>query len=183
MKIFAELITLPSSRRMLIEILTQDVTILFTPGSVVNLGHYGLHLRIGFIVAVIETNRIEAIAEVAQVSEQANGADRPLSQSFLYKVPHSLLEWYSRITQVIPPAEIGEINPIVRPKNILMEQSRQFLQVEEHKENTIAKGVPHRQEATVANVPLVDAALRVHRDFPKCSHTARALFTPSSWKP
>ena len=148
-----------------------------------NLGHYGLHLLIGFIVAVIETNRIETIAEVAHVSEHANGTDRPLSKSLVYKVADSLLQWNSRITQVIPTAQISEINPIVRPENIAVEQSRQFLQIDKHKENTIAKRVFHRTEATVANVPLVNAALKVHRDFPKCSHTAKALFTPSSWKP
>jgi hypothetical protein len=78
-KIFAKLITLPPSSRMLIEFFSQDVTILFTPGGVVNLSHYGLHLLIGFIVAIKETDRIEAIAEVAQVSEHANGTGRPLS--------------------------------------------------------------------------------------------------------
>jgi hypothetical protein len=35
----------------------------------------------------------------------------------------------------------------------------------------------------VADVTLVDAAIHVYRVFPKCSHTARALLTPSSWKP
>ncbi len=89
---------------MLIEFFAQDVTILFTPGGVVNLGHYGLHLLIGFIVAIIETNRIEAIAEVAQVSEHANGTGRPLPQSFVHKVSDGLLQRNSRIAQVISTA-------------------------------------------------------------------------------
>ena len=113
MKNFAKLITLPPFGRMLIELFAQDVTILFTPGGVVNLSHYGLHLLIGFIVAIIETNRIEAIAEVTQVSEHANGASRPLLQSFAHKVSDGLLKWNSRIAQVISTAKICEINPIV----------------------------------------------------------------------
>jgi hypothetical protein len=44
---------------------------------------------------------------------------------------------------------------------MFVEQSWQFLQVEEHKENTIAKGVLHRSKAAVANVTLVDAAIHV----------------------
>jgi len=49
----------------------------------------------------------------------------------------------------------------MRPEKVAMEQSRQFLQVEEHKENTVAKGVHHRTEATVADVTLVDTAIHV----------------------
>jgi hypothetical protein len=77
-EIFAKLITFPPFGRVLIELFTQNVTIFFSPRGVVNLSHYGLHLLIGFIVAIIETNRIEAIAEIAQVSKQANGTGRPL---------------------------------------------------------------------------------------------------------
>jgi hypothetical protein len=104
MKNFAKLITLPPFGRMLIELLSQNVTILFAPGGVVNLSHYGLHLFIGFIVAIIETNRIEAIAEIAQVSEHANGTGRPLPQSFVHKVPDGSLQWNSWISQVISTA-------------------------------------------------------------------------------
>ncbi len=180
MKGLVETVASPRFNGVLIEAFTKGVAMFLPPWGVVDLCNDGLHMAVPLIVAEVETHGIEAVAEVPEVGQEADGSRGSCSCSFLDQVPHCSAQWDPGIAQMIPPSEVGQIDAFGRPKPAFLKQPWEFGQVQVHHEQPISETVFNGAEAAMTHPAFVDAAVHDQRPFPKCSHTESALFTPSS---
>ena len=124
-----------------------------------NFDNDGFDRGIGRIVAIIETGRIEAVAEVSQVGQHTDRSLRSLTEMFPNKLRNGLGERNFRIPEMIPAAEAGQIEAFVCPQWMNMKKGRQLFQIEKHEKQAILKHVGSRPESPVPDRALVYATM------------------------
>jgi spermidine/putrescine transport system ATP-binding protein len=176
----------------------QHVGMPLVPGRVGDLRHDRLDGLPGRVVDVVQADRVEVVAEVAQVREQPDRAPRPHARLALDGVAYRLVQRLARVAVEILPAEPADGGSARRPEPVPVEEPGQFREVDEREEDTVAELVAARAEAPVADPAGIEAA--VHRArcegsrIGACAGGApvaaakswsaqSALTTPSSWNP
>ena len=168
----------------------EHVAVLFAPRGVVDFGNDELERAVGGIEAVVETDRVEAVAEVARVREQADWPAWTHAGVACDAIAHRALQGHLRRAQVLATLDPSYCRALRRPQPMTIEQGREFVEVEIQLADTIAETVRVRQAPLVMHRAFVDAAFQVallaavHAAIPtasaKRSHTRSALHTPSS---
>lgn len=138
----------------------EHVAMTLVPGRVVDFGDDGMQLFAIGLEAIIEGHRIEAVAEVAQVGQHADGAVRRGAGFLLHQSNYGLLQRAGRVAQIIFAPEPGQIAFAARPETGVLKKLRQFIQIEVHHEAAIAERMRQRQKAAVAHAAGVDGAVR-----------------------
>jgi len=131
----------PVIKGMLIVCGTQYITMALSPGRIMNLHNDGFDRPIRLIVAIIETGRIETVAEISQMGQQADGSLRSLTEMVFNKIRYCMIQRNSRITEVIPAAKAGQIEPFVSPQGMDIKKCGQFGQIEQHEKQPVLKHV------------------------------------------
>ena len=85
----------------LVQAITQHIRMPFFPRRIGDLGDNGFDTGIGHIETVVEADRVEAVAEGAQVSEKANRSARSGAGLAFHQIAHCLVEWHLRIAEVV----------------------------------------------------------------------------------
>jgi hypothetical protein len=104
--------------------------VLLVPGGVVDFRNNCLHVLPGAVEAIVETDRIEAEPEIAQVRKDADRALGVITEPVCNQISHRPVERYSRVPQVIPPPEIGCRHPMAGPQPSAVENAGQFGQIQ-----------------------------------------------------
>ena len=78
--------------------------------------------------------------------------------------------------------KLAQFEALHRPEPSAVEDVIEFRQVKVEEKQAVAEFVDGMGGPAMADPAGVEAALH-QSPFPKCRHTARALLTPSSWKP
>ena len=105
------------------------ITVLLSPGGVVDLGNNILNSPAGRIPAKIKTDRIHAVAKVSKMREQSN---RPLGRATPFAFDQCRYRGFERllrITQVIPPTKPRQCGSRCRPQPVPIEELGQFINV------------------------------------------------------
>src|ERR1700761_2680148 len=85
----------------------QYVGVSLPPGYVLDLGDDSLDPPTGGVEAVVEADRVEAVAEVTQAGEEADRAGRAGRAGSLDGVVDALVERTRRVAEVVGAAEAG----------------------------------------------------------------------------
>ncbi|MCW0417700.1 hypothetical protein NB689_003454 [Xanthomonas sacchari] len=189
----------------------QHVGVALPPRRVGDLGHDAVQALLR-VVAVVERDRIEAMAEVAQVGEHAHRAQRTLAGVLLHAVAHRFVQRLRGVAQVVAAAELGQVAPVHRPQPAPREYLLQFVQVQVQQEQRVAErqrfrrvtAMPHPAGVHRAVQAMQGRARRRRRcrdgasrrgghgstahqrhdqGTPSAAATSTALRRPSSWKP
>ena len=134
---------------------------LFAPGSVIDFSNNDLDFGVGGVKTVVETHRIETVAKITQMGQQANRAGRLFTGSLSNQVAHRLIKRYLGITQVIAAPESGQCRSTGGPKPSAMKYAGELSQIQIHKEKPIAERVRARGKTPVFKPPVINRA--VHR--------------------
>src|SRR4029450_12342748 len=86
----------------------EHVTMALAPRRVGNLGHDRAELAIVLVEAEIEADRIETVAEIAQMRQQPYRSVRALAGVLGDALPDRLAQVDRRITEVIGAVETGD---------------------------------------------------------------------------
>ena len=145
------------------------------------------------IVEVVEADRIEAAAEVAQVGEQAHRALRPVAGALLDQSPGGLGQRDVGVPEVVGAAEPHRRRAPRRVEGMAVEQVRELVEIEQGHEDPVAERVldrlrsagdepSPRRSPSCSRSDLQRLELRAARDsFRVSGSQARsALHTPSS---
>ncbi len=177
----------------------QHVAVPLAPRRVGDLREHGFQRGAIGLEAVVEAHRVEDVARVAQVGEQADRSLRAVSQLPLHAVTHRLGQRLVVRRQVVAAMECGQIAVFHRPQRAPIEHAVEFVQVQVELRHAVAERVRSGRVTAVPNPAFVNGAGE------RCGHTgitsaprtrctscvcasnastsARALRIPSSWKP
>ena len=87
--------------------LGQNVTVLLAPGGIVDFGNNDLDLVTGFVEAVIETDRVEPVAEIAQVGKESYRSLQCHAGFICNQPAHSCRQFDSLVAEMILAPEPG----------------------------------------------------------------------------
>ena len=176
----------------------EDIRMTLSPGNVLDVGDDRLDPAAGAVEAVVEADRVEGVAEVAQAGEQADRAGGAGAGRGLDGVERALGERAPRVAEEVGAPEPGRRRSAGREQREGIEHLRQLDEVEVHEEEPVAKAVLDRLEAPVPDPALVHGR-GAHAAIASTSGAGRlvgrtaaaaisaqarmALSTPSSWKP
>ena len=119
----------------------EHVAGLLAPWRVVDLCHDVLHTRPAGIEAVVETHGVEAVAEVGQMSEKANGTHRAMAGSLLDEIRHRFAKWLCCRPQVIASPKDGDSAWLGGKGPPMARTFLDFVQIEIRHEQPVAKTV------------------------------------------
>ena len=143
----------PTPARVLIHAFRENIAVLFSPRGIVDFGHGGLHVPVLPVVKVIETDRVEAMAEIAQMGQESDRTPGSTADPLLDEIPHGMVQGYTGVPQMIPSPQVGQVNPIHRPEPCSPEKTRQLLKVQIHHEQPVLEVVLHGRESPVPDLP------------------------------
>ena len=119
----------------------QHVGMSLLPRRVGDLGDDDVEAAAVGFVAVVEADRIEAVAEVAQMGEQA---DRPFgnpADGLGHARTNGSLEWRGRIAEEVAATEFGKVATIDRPEPATLEDAVEFAEIEKQHGHAVAEGM------------------------------------------
>jgi hypothetical protein len=180
MKNLFETVATPMINGMFVVRITEHITMVLPPRSIVDFNHNGFDCDIGSVVAVIKAGRIEAISKISQMGQQTNRPVRSVPDVCFNKISNSGIHGRERIAEMIFPAKIRNIESLVGPQRVDIEKRGQLLKIEVHKKQPILKHVRPGPKAPMPYSAFIYGTLYHDNVFPKCLQTDRALFTPSS---
>jgi hypothetical protein len=140
---------------MLIELLSQHITVHFSPRGIVDFCHDGLHLTAFPVEAVKETDGIEAVTKVSQVCEKADGSFRALSQSAFHQISYSPIHGNPGISKVVSPPEVCDVDAVTRPQPPSFEKPGQLIEIQVQHEKPVLEPVDHGIKTAMAHPTLI----------------------------
>ena len=163
----------------------EDVADLLAPGGVGDFGDQRLDLRAVGREAVVDADRVDAVAEIAQMGQQADRALRAAAGLPFRQIAHVSIQRHAGVAEMILAAEPGQRRSTGRPQPAALEHGFEFRQIEVDHEQVVTEFVPAREKAPVPDVAEVEATVHaaIRGDSSRPRATASPLFTPSSWKP
>ena len=138
----------------------QHIGVALMPGRIGDLRHDGLQPISRGVVDIVETDRIGGEPEIAQMGQQADGAGWSSTGPLFDEIAHGSIERYARVTEIVGASEPGERGSSRGPEPAVVEQRREFGEVDPGHEEPIAESVPARPEAAMADVSGVQGAVR-----------------------
>lgn len=187
----------------------QHVGVALLPGRVGDLGNDPAQAVVT-IEAVVEADRIEHMAEVAQMREQADRTVRALAGVGLHAIAHCFIQWNSWVAEIIAATELRQVGAPYRPQPTLRKHPIQFGQIQIHQKQLVAEiqrfwrkpAVPHptgidraaQRGRHAAGATALGRGQRHrigagfaqqlhHHGTPRPCATSTPLRRPSSWKP
>ncbi len=179
------------------EIDRQHMHVALVPRRVGDLGHDRIDGVPARGEAVVETDGIERVARVPQMSEQAHRTQRLSPGMPRHALSDGLVERQRGRPQIVAAPKFRDVAAIHRPEPAIGEQAVELIEIDVELGNAVAKRVRSRRVAAVPDHALVDGAGelrlalahsaasatgRLQRE-PSASATSRALRKPSSWNP
>lgn len=149
----------------------QNVAVLLIPGGVAHFCDDRFHLLLVRFEAIVETNRVETVTEVTEVSEKANRTLGNPTGLFLNQFLNRFFEGQLRCSGVVFPSKLGQVESSSRPEPSTSKDFLQLIQVQIHHENPIVEGVPPGRKATVPNCSFVNTAVHASRVFLQIAYT------------
>ena len=151
----------------------QHVRMALLPGRVGDLRDEGLDASIGGVEHVIEADRVEAMAEVAQMGQHPDRARRSLAGCLPNPFAHRFVERHAGIAEVIRASHPRERGPPCRPQPEPVEHMLELGEVQIHHEQP----VPERMRPRLAPVVRDDAFVKAALHFSQAR--ARAMRAPT----
>ena len=135
----------------------QQVGVPLAPWRVGDLGEHEAHALVRVVEAVVEGDRIERMAQVAQVRQQPDRTPGPLAGALGHGIPHTLVQRPVGRADEVRAAKPSRRRPPRRPAPERVEHPGQLGQVQIRHEERIAELVRHRDVAAMTDPALVDA--------------------------
>ena len=120
------LVELVAQHRALALAAGEDVGVALSPGDVLDIGDHSFHPLAGAVEAVVEADRVEGVAEVAQAGEQADRAGGARAGLGLDRVAGALVQRPRRVAHEVGAAEAGRGAAAGRPERVGVEHARQL---------------------------------------------------------
>ena len=139
----------------------EDVADLLAPGGVGHFGDQQVEFFPTGLKTIIDADRVDAVAEVAQVGQQADRALRATAGLSFRQIAHVGVQRDLGIAEMILATEPGQSRPAGRPQPAAPEHGLQFRQIEVGHEQVIAKLVPAWQKAPVPDMADVEATVQM----------------------
>src|SRR5688572_6126246 len=128
------------------------------PGRVGDLRDDRLDARVLRVVAVIERDGIEAVAEHANLRQQPDRPGRAVANLAGDTIAHRLIEQPAVAAQIVLTPESCERRPAYGPQPASAKYVVEFRQVEPEQANAVAEGMWHRFVATMPKPTGIDGA-------------------------
>ena len=175
-------VTKPQLRRLADAVaLPEHVPMPLAPRRVGDFGDHGVHRLPGAVEAVVQAQRTEVVAPVAQQREQADRARSAANRSALRPDPGRRRP---RALADRPDGPCGGTRRARKQRGCrpitAVQQRRQFVEVQVHQVQPVAEHMFRGAQPPVLDIPLVQATVHDSNRLPKHWPTAKALLTPSS---
>ena len=135
----------------------QHICMTFFPRRVGDLGDDAVQ-GAGLIVAVVKTDRVEAVTAVTQVREHADRPTGPRACRLLDAIAHGLGQRTRRVAEKIATLECREISPVHRPQPAIAKHVVDLVQIQVQLRHPVCERMRARCMATMAHPTFVDGA-------------------------
>ena len=102
--------------RVQVSAFVENVTVSFSPGSVVDFGHQGVEALAGAVETIVEAHRIEAMTKVPQMGKEPDGPVGAAPRFLQDEISDRSIQVDLGLAQMVAAVEPGQIAATVGPR-------------------------------------------------------------------